>query len=405
MRCQVCTGCGLCPGISWGTQQNREFEVLADGCMEAVVTDGGEHNQTYVAAADIGTTTIAMVLRDTAGREVDRFLAVNPQRQYGADVISRIQKAENSSNAEHMRQQVLGVLSEGLARFQKKCENNPLLLVVAANTTETYLLMGWDPSELGRAPFWVRHREAVRTTLLGVDAYILPRLSAFVGGDIVAGIVAAGIDREAQMTLFVDLGTNGEMVLGNREGMLACATAAGPAFEGGANVAVWGADMVSALAELRRNRFVDETGLLAEKYFQSGVRVGNVLVRQEAVRALQLAKGAIAAGIDTLTDRMGVKMTQIHRIILAGGFGYYLKPADAAAIGLLPASLEERTIAGGNTSLMGAGMTAYDLLNRGEEALRKKWEALSGTCHCINLAADPSFEERYLGHLALEPYR
>lgn len=386
-----------------GTQQ-REFDVLADGCVELCLTVEETPNRPYVVAADIGTTTIAMVLRDEKGREIDRFLSVNPQRQYGADVISRIQKAQDASCAEHMRQQVLGILADGLARFEEKGQGHSLFLVIAVNTTETYLLMGWNPAELGRAPFQAQHLKAVRTTLLGVDTYILPRLSAFVGGDIVAGIVAAGIEEKDSLTLLIDLGTNGEMVLGNRDRMLACATAAGPAFEGGANVAVWGSDMISALAALCREELVDESGLLTEEYFQDGVRVGNILVEQRTVRALQLAKGAIAAGIDTLMKQMGVEKGQIQRVILAGGLGYYLKPADAVAIGLLPASLEERITAGGNTALMGAAMAAYELLLEGEEKLQEKWTAISGRCQCINLAEISSFEEQYLEHLALTPY-
>lgn len=403
IRCQVCTGCGLCPGVNWGAKQNRDFDVLADSRVwEGLSGDGRKDH--YVVAADIGTTTIAMVLRDGTGAEIDRYLAVNPQREFGADVISRIQQAAEPLHAEQMRSQVLGVLQSGLERFRRKTGRDPLRMTIAANTTETYLLMGWDTSELGRAPFTVSHREAVCTRVSDVETYVLPRLSAFVGGDIVAGILACDMQNSTELTLLVDLGTNGELVLGNSEGMMACATAAGPAFEGGANVAVWGADMISALAALLREKAVDETGLLAEPYFQTGVRVGNVPVRQEAVRALQLAKAAIAAGIDTLMERRKIKAADIQRVILAGGFGYYLKPADAVAIGLLPQGLAEKTISGGNTALLGAGICACELLEQGQTQLNQRWSHLAGKCQCMNLAQEPSFEERYLRHLALCPY-
>jgi len=193
----------------------------------------------------------------------------------------------------------------------------------------------------------------------------------------------------------IDLGTNGELVLGNRNRLLSCSTAAGPAFEGGVNRGIWGADLVSILARLIKEGIVDETGLLAEPYFEQGIRVGNVCVTQEAVRSLQLAKAAVAAGIRILLQEYGITVTEINRVILSGGFGYYLNPGDGALIGLLPEELAKKAISGGNTALQGALQVGKWLLSgMGEEVLKEKTEAL--WAKNINLVENPRFSEYYI---------
>lgn len=419
-RCRVCVGCGLCPGVA--AKENRPAEagaggpgavnVLADSIFTGE-TPGNPAENMRLATADVGTTTVAMLLYGADGTVEDRYLAVNPQTVYGADVISRIQAAEDETKAEDMRRRIRGVLEQGLKHFHKKLGAGVnLRLVLAANTTMTYLLMGWDTSELGRAPFHASRLNAGETEIGGVPCFVFPGLSAFVGGDIVAGMYACGMGERDDVTLLIDLGTNGEIVLGGREKRIACATAAGPAFEGGVNRGVWGADMVSRLAALRRAGLLDETGLLAEKYFRGGVRVGNVHVTQEAVRALQLAKAAIAAGIETLLARYGIEPDQVDRVVLAGGFGYYLKPEDAVQIGLLTEKLAKRAVAGGNTALAGTWKAGLKLI-AGQESVSSNAEKretggrmtaegvpeelrelIRGT-GVLNLAAEPDFEERY----------
>lgn len=419
-RCRVCVGCGLCPGVALKETRPAEagaggfgaVSVLADSIFSGEMPQNTAGN-IRLATADVGTTTVAMLLYGADGTVEDRYLAVNPQTVYGADVISRIQAAEDEAKAEDMRLRIRRVLEQGLKHFYKKLGVGvSMRLVLAANTTMTYLLMGWDTSELGRAPFRASRLDAVETELAGVPCFVFPGLSAFVGGDIVAGMYACGMGERDGVTLLIDLGTNGEIVLGGREKRIACATAAGPAFEGGANRGVWGADMVSRLAALRRAGLLDETGLLAEKYFGDGVRVGNVLVTQEAVRALQLAKAAIAAGIETLLDRYGIGPDQVDRVVLAGGFGYYLKPEDAVQIGMLTKDLAERAVAGGNTALAGTWKAGRILMAGQESAVRRTEERepggrmtdggvqeelrklIRGT-EVLNLAAEPDFEERY----------
>ena len=163
--------------------------------------------------------------------------------------------------------------------------------------------------------------------------------------------------------------------------------------------------MIHLLAALRREKLLDETGLLEEKYFESGVRAGNVLITESAVRSVQLAKAAIAAGIKTLLDRYGIKGEAVDRVVLAGGFGYYLNPADAAEIGLLPRTLAAKTCAGGNTALRGALKAGRMLLkDQGDLELQQQLIELVEGTECINLAEEPGFNECYLSSMNLEEY-
>ena len=397
-RCLICTGCGRCPGVLRGMQVVIEKLELPPLSLE-------NENGMRLMTVDIGTTTIAMQLYDTAGRVVDSFPSVNPQVMYGADVLSRIQAAENPQKAADMQQKVRDLIAKGVQRFSKKLEpQEKLQMVVAANTTMTYLLMGWDPAELGKAPFRVSHTGSTDTQIAGVPCHILPGLSAFVGGDITAGILACGMLEQEEPTLLIDLGTNGEMALGNREKLYACATAAGPAFEGGVNRGIWGADMVRLLHKLLEEGLMDRQGLLQEPYFTKGVRIGDVLVTQESIRAVQLAKGAIAAGIEILAAAYGITMTEISRVVLAGGFGYYLDPGAAAAIGLLPKELVGRTVTGGNTALSGAALTGSRRLSDGADCAQNGqetdwddlWKRQNLQIRILNLAEEANFAQTFL---------
>lgn len=407
LRCQICTGCGLCPGV---TAENVSFGGQRSGRLQVLTADAlrGERipfacNGRRLAVADIGTTTIAMLLYAADGSVEERFAEVNPQTAYGADVLSRIKAAEKPSAAVLMQEMVRHVLEKGLRKFQRKLSaGEELYLVTAANTTMTYLLMGWDTAELGHAPFQASRLSGAETGLSGVHCFVLPGFSAFVGGDILAGCCACGMMDREEITLLIDLGTNGELLLGNCHRRIACATAAGPAFEGGVNRGIWGADMIRLLAILRRDGLLDETGLLAESCFDKGIRVGNVCVTQEAVRSVQLAKAAIAAGIEILLKKYGISGKEVDRVVLAGGFGYYLDPADAAEIGLLPRALADRTISGGNTALSGAVYAGRELISSGWERTWSRLEGYRKGTEIVNLAMIPGFDELYIQRMELK---
>lgn len=397
-RCRVCTGCGRCPGVT------QKIHILTDAGAKEAEQPIGENSRERLVTADIGTTTIAMKLYRKDGTVEDVFAAVNPQTVYGADVLSRIQAAAVPADAAEMQRMVRETLTQGIRRFYRKlAPEEGLTMVLAANTTMNYLLMGWNPAELGQAPFHATHLEAAETKIDGVDCYLFPGLSAFVGGDITAGIYATDMLEREDVSLLIDLGTNGEMALGNRKKIIASSVAAGPAFEGGVNRGVWGADMISLLAALRGEGILDETGLLAEPYFETGVLAGNVRVTQESVRAVQLAKAAVLTGIRTLTEEYGIFTEQIDRVILSGGFGYYLSPGEAAEIGLLPRVLAPKTVQGGNTALAGALKFGRKLLD-GQLLLGENLFAKAGCdVRVMNLAERPDFAESYLSSMYLCP--
>lgn len=400
-RCHICTGCGVCPGVSPSREDAGQLHVLDEDFAQG--KRAGIPGGRRLAAADVGTTTIAMLLYGEDGTVTDRFAAVNPQSAFGTDVISRIRAAENYAIAEELKRQVRGVLKQGLLRFQRKlAPGEELELVLAANMTMTCLLLGYDTSELGYAPFRAPCLHSVKTELEGISCFVLPGMSAFVGGDITAGVYACGMAESEKLTLLIDLGTNGELVLGNAKRRIACATAAGPAFEGGAGRGIWGADMVSLLAKLRERELLDETGLLAEPYFCTGIRIGNVLITQEEIRRFQLAKAAVAAGADILLEKYGITVDEVDRVVLAGGFGYYLKPDAAAEIGLLRAELAAKAVSGGNTALTGAMLVGRLLCGGMEpESAGRLLEGIAAGTEVINLAEEPGFEEQYISKMSL----
>lgn len=414
---------------------------------------GEKKNGRYIIAVDLGTTTIAMQLREAAtGVVTDTYCEMNPQRRYGTDVLARIQ-ASAEGYGEELRKLVCGVILRGFRQFMKYLHGEILCMCVAGNTTMEHLLLGYDVTSLGKAPFvpvetglqkimatrlfagLAEFSECLRLMNDGAvpdfPVYIVPCISAFVGGDIVAGLYALGLlscglsgDRgqweksdggeESQKSrrneketmprrsavLFIDLGTNGEMAITDGQRMIVTATAAGPAFEGDGTM--MGTDRIALTAQLLRRGIVDETGLLKEPYFTEGVQIGSekgtpCYFKQGDIRALQMAKAAVRAGVEILWEEMG--RPEIEKVCLAGGFGYYLDVEAAVAIGLLPSYMRGRVQAVGNTSLAGA----YDLgRNLCENRLDAAWlEERTGLAESMNLAETGRFEELYLKYMNL----
>lgn len=417
---------------------------------------GGEKSRKksncYIIAVDLGTTTIAMQLRDAAtGAVADTYCEMNPQRRYGTDVLARIQ-ASVEGNGEELRELVCGAILRGCRQFAKRGET--ACMCIAGNTTMEHLLLGYDVEGLGKSPFTPRETglqilspaslfsglpdasgEEQSCSLwecADFPVYIAPCFSAFVGGDIVAGLYMLGLfGREAsgdegkpeagrQSVLFVDLGTNGEMAITDGRRMIVTATAAGPAFEGDGTMI--GTDRIALTAQLLRRGILDETGLLAEPYFTEGIPVnpggtishktyavpakglketaaaGTHIFKQEDIRALQMAKAAVRAGVEILWEMMG--RPEIGRVCLAGGFGYYLDVEAAVAIGLLPAYMRGRVQAVGNTSLAGAYELGRDLSFGRTDAGRL--EERTGVAESVNLAETEQFEGLYLKYMSLE---
>ncbi|MDE6387931.1 MAG: ASKHA domain-containing protein [Lachnospiraceae bacterium] len=382
------------------------------------------HGEDMIIAVDLGTTTIAMQLMGMeSGRIIDTYCEMNPQRRYGSDVLSRM-KASCDGSREVLQQLVVQVLERGVARFEQCLSKEECVraMCIAGNTTMEHLLMGYDVSSLGRSPFIpveIGLQEYMHSDFT-FPVWLVPCISAFVGGDIVAGLYALGMlpktqrsreqkrngegnaDREENgkhATLLIDLGTNGEMAITDGTRMVVTATAAGPAFEGGAGAGVIGSDMIASTASLLKQEILDETGLLTDPYFTEGVTVGDPAVRlcNKDIRDLQMAKAAVRAGIEILWRQMGEPAT-LH-VYLAGGFGYYLDVEAAFSIGLLPAHMRGQVEAVGNTSLAGAFMIGCDLWkHKTDKALLEK--SLSSIVK-INLAEQEAFEKLYVRYMNL----
>lgn len=410
-RCRICTGCGRCFGekkidavsrfaLETGDKEpaekllhksqgtDRQKTKCAVRQSESIRQNTWQDSACMVAV-DIGTTTIAMQLRNMAdGSILDTFTCLNPQRSYGADVLSRIEAAEKPEAKKAMQEAVQGALREGLIQFE---DNRTHIhhMSIAANTTMVHLLMGYDVSRLGQYPFVAETLSEIRTRLFGIDTVILPGISAFVGGDIVAGMEALSMQERKEVTLLLDLGTNGEMVLGNKDRLVAAATAAGPAFEG--NSDCYGTDLMYLTAQLIKEGILDNTGLLADPYFEEGITIGGVLLTQPYIRQLQMAKAAICTGIGILCEKYGLQdFTEIDKVFLAGGMGYYLDAKAAAAIGLFPQVLADKTVAVGNAALEGAFVY-------GRRTFLAEVEV-------YNLAEEPDFSEKYIANMELVPF-
>lgn len=458
--------------------QNQKSDVIKSAIISQKVfpekqNDTGDiflAEKDIIIAVDLGTTTIAMQLMGMeSGRVIDTYCEMNLQRRYGSDVLSRIKASCEGSRAA-LQKLVIEVLERGVSQFERCLskrttvnETGIRVMCIAGNTTMEHLLMGHDVSSLGRSPFTPVEigLQEYRNPAWNFKVWLVPGISTFVGGDIVAGLYALGVlprgcgaerthninevqadnelqsknqvqgrtelqgksqvqDRtelwdenqtqnctelqnkvqdknETHATLLIDLGTNGEMAITDGTHMIVTATAAGPAFEGGAGAGIIGSDMIACAASLLKQGILDETGLLAEPYFTEGVTVGEPAVRlsNKDIRDLQMAKAAVRAGIEILRRQMGE--TQIGHIYLAGGFGYYLDVEAAFSIGLLPEHMRGRVTAVGNTSLAGAFKLGRDLW-RGKTNQAALEQSLSSIVS-INLAEREEFERLYVRYM------
>lgn len=422
------------------------IDLSADNDLESQQEKSTENRKThdiqeerYVVAVDLGTTTIAMQLRNlTDGKVVDTYCEMNPQRSYGADVLSRIH-ASCEGHRDALKQMVWDVLGRGISKFAGILHNLYMKnhvaedritrdiekiegMCIAGNTTMEHLLLGYDVSSLGVSPFTPVETglQEIRHSAWEFPIYIAPGISTFVGGDVVAGLYMLGMLETEQsgpesedtrkmkedshpVELLIDLGTNGEMAITDGSRMIVTATAAGPAFEGGAGAQIIGTDMIAVTADLLEKGILDETGLLADPYFETGVIVsgqqGSFTIENKDIRNLQLAKAAVRAGVESLWKALGTPV--IDRVYLAGGFGYYLDVEAAFRIGLLPESLRGKVQAVGNTSLAGACRLARDLCNG--TCNKKSLEEALRTAESMNLAKQDDFEKLYIRHMNLSP--
>lgn len=421
--------------IRFSLNDESRFEVLG-GTADA--EHSWEQESSYSVAVDIGTTTIAMeLIGDKSGRVRETAAFINSQRVYGADVITRI-KASVDGKKEELRNHICQDLQKGIRELAKKAKiglDTVRRIIISGNTTMGHLLMGYPCDTLGVYPFTPVNigfikgsaREILRMEEINAEVELLPGISTYVGGDIVSGLYSCNADREKEICMLIDLGTNGEMAIGNQDKILVTSTAAGPAFEGGnitwgagsiagavcsvelcgaeakyrtiqdqPPIGICGTGVVETIAELVKEELVDEMGLLDEDYFEEGFPLAEtadgrkIVFTQQDVREIQLAKAAIRAGVETLVLRYGIKKEQVKKVYVAGGFGYKLDREKAIAIGMLPEEFRDKIETIGNSSLAGAGKYVRDTC--GEERIRQILEKSQE----IGLSSDKDFNTFYM---------
>lgn len=351
----------------------------------------------YFITTDIGTTTLVMQkVSASDGQVIKTYKAVNAQNRFGSDVISRLEASEHGH-----REELSHIIRDQLCQGVEKLGGDDVLfMVIAANTTMVHLLMEYDVQGLSKAPFDAVCLDEVRTEIAGIETYVMPGYSAFVGGDIFSGILAVGSTTNNSPTLLIDLGTNAEMVLFDSDRMAATSAAAGSAFDSIADVGLFGADVVAILYRLLKEHRIDCHGTLQDEWFEQGVAIEHkkqVYITQDHIRRMQLAKAAVRCGIDYLSEAFGCALWEIGQVYVAGGFGYYLDVEAAFGVGLLPDAFRGKTFACGNTALSGARVYGYDklvikdkLFSNVSDFPKKK---------IINLAMEPDFNERYISYL------
>lgn len=434
--------CCLYPTEELEVSVSQSDESLFEAVGETENTEeSGTEESFYHVAVDIGTTTIAMsLIGGESGKVFRTVTSVNSQRAYGADVISRIQ-ASVDGKKEELKKSIQKDLQDSMEKLLKETGvsgEDVGKIVIGGNTTMGHLLMGYDCDTLGVFPFTPVNIDFIKGTeeILGTDRFgkkevvLLPGISTYVGGDIVSGMYAYDFTEKEDVCMFIDLGTNGEMGIGNKEKILVTSTAAGPAFEGGnitwgmgsvpgaicsvkiegtetevktireeAPQGICGTGVVETAAELVREEIVDETGALDEDYFDDGFPLAKtpdgkeIVFTQKDVREIQLAKAAVRAGVETLLLRYGIKKEEVSKVYLAGGFGYKLNTDKAIAIGMIPEEWQERIVAVGNSSLSGACKYLKD--ENGDKTIEK----LVSISEEVNLSADKEFNEFYMNEM------
>jgi uncharacterized 2Fe-2S/4Fe-4S cluster protein (DUF4445 family) len=393
-----------------------EFRVTAVlvGAHPAVVQPGHTTGDCFGVAFDVGTTTLVGTLMNLrTGMAASVLSTLNGQAPFGADVISRISHGMNGPEAiQELRDAVVGTMNSILDELYRETgvtREKTYEAVVVGNVTMLHLLLGVDPSPLSMMPFAPAFMEPLNVQASEVGLHIhprgyvqtLPALGAYVGADIVAGVLATGLVREDRMRVFVDVGTNGEIVLGSAQRALATAAPAGPAFEGsqikcgmratvgaiegvqlgdtvelqviGGDVpaqGICGSGLVDTVAQLLLVGLLDYSGRLKKPddvpdhplhdrlIDVDGMRAfllaDGVYLTQRDVRELQFAKGSIATGIKVLMDILGIRAEELEQVLLGGSFGSYLNPESAKIIGLVPPVDVDRIIAVGNSAGEGA---------------------------------------------------
>jgi uncharacterized 2Fe-2S/4Fe-4S cluster protein (DUF4445 family) len=435
-------------------EANYQLTITRDGDRLLDVEAKDTSKGLYGIAFDLGTTTVVGSLIDMySGAVLATGAEANLQRSYGADVISRITYLiEHDDGIITLQQKVIATMNKIIRVLIDKAgilAQSIFAVSVVGNTCMQHLLLGVDPRHLAFAPYVPAFQGAqqIAAGVLGLDVnrecvvYIAPNVAGYVGADTVGVILATEVDKSDEIQLVVDIGTNGEIVLGNKDRLYSCSTAAGPAFEGaqikhgmratqgaieGVTInddvllkvigntdpkGICGSGLVDLVAQLKIVGIIDSSGRilppeklkglpkkLVERIIKGeggydfllyAAETGqSIVLTQKDIRELQLAKGAIFAGINILLKHAGLDLGKVKLLLLAGAFGNYIKIDSAKAIGLLPPGIKTRQI--GNAAGYGAGL----LLISDEE--KEKAEAIAKRVEYIELSGMVDFQEEFI---------
>jgi uncharacterized 2Fe-2S/4Fe-4S cluster protein (DUF4445 family) len=448
-----------------GTLRRAHFDVTAVICDQELIElePGDTTARRFAIAFDLGTTTVVATLLDLeSGQPAAVRSMLNRQQPFGADVITRISATMMDETAlgqlrERAHETMATLCDEVLAEAEVD-RREVYEITVCGNVTMMQLALGIDPEPLSMAPFVVatHHFPPCRAADFGVSvharapAFVFPSLGAYVGGDIVAGMLATGLTRDRRLRLFIDVGTNSEIALGSVDRVVATAAPAGPAFEaaqircgmraaegaieglrivedslslqviGEAEpVGMCGSGLVDAVAELVQFGLLDHSGRFipdedaavlspalatrltkigAERVFVLHWRgddpADSIFLSQRDVRELQFAKASIATGWEILMSELGVEASDITQVLLAGSFGAYLTPLSAVRIGLVPKLALPRIVSAGNVAGEGAKIAALSLRERAEA------ESILVEVEYVELSGRADFNDRFIDQLA-----
>jgi uncharacterized 2Fe-2S/4Fe-4S cluster protein (DUF4445 family) len=456
----ICSECGKCKGANLLKDAHGRKTKLVTFPSDFIAQTG---HAGYGVAFDIGTTTVvAMLWNLTTGKELGAAACTNPQNEYGADVISRITYCDDDPQKfVNIRSKIIEGLNKLTSELTTKFnvdKDEILRVTVGGNTTMSHIFAGYPPASLARAPFspmytgtlQLKQEDLGLMVSEGAQITLLPNIAGHVGGDIVAGIVASRILDQKKLTLFLDIGTNGEIVLAGDGVAMTCSTAAGPAFEGATirngmraapgaiekiqikggevfiktvddaePVGICGSGIIDVMAEMLGTGLINFKGRLASKedlekihpespladrlvntqdgrefilvYKEGGE---DIVVTQKDIREVQLAKGAVAAGISIMLKRMGKKTEDIHKIIIAGAFGNFIHKESAVAIGLIPSLSMNKIISAGNTAGAGVSMALMS------DVEMERTKSIPNRVEHIELASCSDFQDEYMKALA-----
>ena len=407
------------------------------------VEPGNQTTSQFGMAVDIGTTTVVGYLVDlTTGEVLCTAADYNGQIRFGEDILSRIQAADDQLGRQAMQDAVVETLNSIIRRLaeQQQIDNRQISAVtVGANTTMVHMLLGLDPGRICMAPYipLVNRPGYIKASAIGLNVnpeaplYCLPGVGSYVGGDIIGGVLASGMHKKPEVALFVDIGTNGEMVLGGQEWLTACAGAAGPALEGGVArhgmraepgavyqvridretgrveygtvggqqaVGICGSGLVDCLAELLLAGIINRAGKFKDGRFEfvvvpaaeSGTGA-DVTFTQADINNIMRTKGAVNAALEYLLESVGCGMADIEAFYAAGAFGQYLDLESAVTIGLYPDLPREKMIRLGNSSGEGARLALIS--NR----CRQEAEELLRSITYFELNASEAFMNKFVG--------